>query len=157
MHKVVFVCVGNICRSAAMEAALRHIAKKQGAEDQFCIESRGISSYASGGPRDRDTVIAGKRFGLEITGKARAFSDYDFDQFDHIFAATDDVHHHLKLRAQTPDEKEKVMMATTYCQNHHNATIPSPIGGGDAAFDHVFEIMIEAAETIYAHLMSRSK
>ena len=148
--KILFVCVGNVCRSAALEYALKKKFNDKGLKN-FEVDSAGISAYAGGAPRDPDTVRIAREFGIEINGVSRPFIHDDFEHFDYIYATTDEVLHTLKNAALSSDEEAKVDMATCFTDKK---TIPSPVGHSDERYREVLKIIVNAADGIAEHFCS---
>ena len=100
--RVLFVCLGNICRSPAAEAAFEHAATEAGLAGEFEIDSAGTGAWHVGEPADRRMRDAGQRRGIKMTSRARQVSDDDFKTFDHILAM--DMTNLRALRRQAPVE-----------------------------------------------------
>src|SRR5688500_14228619 len=81
---VLFVCMGNICRSLLAEGVFRHLVRQRGLTDRFEIDSAGISGYHEGDPPDARSAEVAKRRGIELTGRSRRLKRADLDQFDYL-------------------------------------------------------------------------
>ena len=89
---VLFVCMGNICRSPTAEGVFRHHVIEAGLKDRFEIDSAGTHAYHSGEPPDRRSMAAAARRGIELDGiRARRVTDEDFERFDYILAMDADL------------------------------------------------------------------
>ena len=106
---VLFVCMGNICRSPTAEGVFRHHAAAAGHAHRLHIESAGTHAYHIGEPPDRRAVAAAERRGISLQNiHARPVSDEDFERFDHIIAMDEDNAAHL--REQSPEHRSKVRL-----------------------------------------------
>ena len=151
--KVLFVCLGNICRSPTAEAVFRHRAHTAGLEVE--IDSAGTGAWHVGerpDPRARD---AGARRGYSFDGQtARAVHLSDFDYFDHILAM--DRKNLSNLKSRAPDgSHEKVQLFLDYAVSISVSEVPDPYYGGADGFEDVLNL-IEAASDGLIHALSRN-
>src|SRR6478735_8086894 len=86
MTRILFVCLGNICRSPTAEGVMRHLVREAGLEPQIAVDSAGTAGYHSGDSPDRRARAAGARRGIAIEGAARQFKRGDFQRFDYVLA-----------------------------------------------------------------------
>src|SRR5882762_9251742 len=86
MLRVCFVCLGNICRSPIGEGVMRHLLKNAGLAGAVEVDSAGTAGYHSGDPPDARARAAGRRFGVDVGGRARQFKRADFERFDYVLA-----------------------------------------------------------------------
>jgi protein-tyrosine phosphatase len=140
---VLFVCMGNICRSPTAEGVFRHHVNEAELSDQFDIDSAGTHAYHVGEPPDRRAIAAAERRGVslaEIT--ARRVSDEDFERFDFIVAMDED--NQRRLLDQAPEEhRTKVSLFLSFAEGD-DREVPDPYYGGSAGFERVLDL-IEAA------------
>jgi len=151
--KVLFVCLGNICRSPTAEAVFRHRAAKAGME--VFIDSAGTGAWHAGEPPDSRAREAGARRGYSFAGQtARAVIDEDFEDFDLILAM--DRKNLSNLRSRAPNHTEaKVQLFLEYAENPSVLEVPDPYYGGDAGFEHVLDL-IEAASDGLIHALTQN-
>ena len=130
--KVLFVCLGNICRSPAAEGAFRHLCQSQGAEQRFTCDSAGTAAYHIGKAPDERMRRAAKARGINIDSlQARQVSSTDFYEFDVIVAM--DHSNMANLRAVRPvDASARLVMMLDYSQASVDE-VPDPYYGGDKA------------------------
>ena len=148
--KVLAVCLGNICRSPAAEAAIAEAASHAGVEIE--VDSAGTGAYHIGEPPDERMRRAAAAAGLHISGRARRFEPADFDRFDLIV-----VMDRANLRdviAQAPDEEaiERVRMFRSFDPDADpgDLDVPDPYYGGPDGFRHVVEMVRIAAAGLVA-------
>lgn len=146
---VLTVCLGNICRSPAAEAAIREAALAAGVALQ--VDSAGTAGYHSGEPPDRRIRAAGEALGLVIEGTARPVTRDDFHRFDLIVAM--DRENLAALRRLAPAGTEaKIRLFRSFDPDADTDEVPDPYYGGDEAFRHVVGIVRPAARGLVAAL-----
>jgi protein-tyrosine phosphatase len=142
---VMFVCLGNICRSPAAEAILRKM------EPDWTIESSGIGSWHVGNLPDERMREAALTRGLPLTSRAQQFLLDHYNSFDYILAADFEVLHHLQSHAKTPSEKSKIHLMTAFSELYKNQEVPDPYLCGENAFGNVLDILEESCEGFVKH------
>jgi protein-tyrosine phosphatase len=152
--RVLFVCLGNICRSPAAEAAFQHAASEAGLSSEFVIDSAGTGAWHVGEPADERMREAGRRRGIAVTSRARQVSDDDFKQFDHILAM--DLTNLRSLRRQAPIEhRSKIRLFRDLDPQGTGEDVPDPYYGDDTEFDEVFDIVTRTARALLEELRPR--
>ena len=148
MTRVLFVCLGNICRSPTAEGVMRRLIEENGLEDEIEIDSAGTGGWHLGAPPDTRATEAAARRGTTLTGAARRFDPaMDFDRFDLILAM--DAENKRDLLALAPDDaaRRKVRMFLPGDED-----VPDPYYGGDDGFDHVLDLVEDAAARLLEEL-----
>lgn len=142
--RLLFVCLGNICRSPSAENIMNHLVQERQLGGQITCDSAGTASYHIGSPPDRRMAAAAQDFGITLTGKARQFEPADFDRFDWILAM--DRHNYRDILALDPAGKytHKVKMMCDYCHSHTDTEVPDPYYGGPEGFTYVIELLMDA-------------
>ncbi len=145
MKSVLFVCLGNICRSPMAEGILRNMAEQAGVK--MLIDSAGTGNWHAGEPPDeRATQTAGKR-GVDISKlRARQIKKDDFTKFDLILVADAEVYRDVKRMAGTHSGKVEFIMNLAYPGS--NKPVPDPYTGGMDGFEKVFDMLDEACEAV---------
>jgi protein-tyrosine phosphatase len=143
--RILFVCLGNICRSPTAEGVMRRLVREHGLEDAIEIDSAGTGGWHVGSPPDARATEAARRRGTELSGSARRFDPKR--DFDLILAM--DAENRRDLLALAPDEeaREKVRMFRP-----GDLDVPDPYYGGDDGFDEVLDLVEEAARELLAEL-----
>jgi len=142
---ILFVCLGNICRSAAAEEVMRHLAEEAGRGDEFLIDSAGILSYHRGELPDSRMRAHAARRGYNLTHRSRPVSTEDFYRFDLIIGMDDRNIDDLKDRAPSTAEWSKIHRMTEFCTKFAHADhVPDPYYGGSEGFEYVLDILEDA-------------
>ena len=141
---VLFVCMGNICRSPTAEGVFRHHVNESGFADRIFVDSAGTHAYHVGEPPDRRAYAAAERRGISLAEiNARRVTDDDFERFDYIIAM--DVDNQMRLLEQAPDEhRPKVQLFLSYA-SVSETEVPDPYYGGAAGFERVLDLVEEAS------------
>ncbi len=141
---VLFVCMGNICRSPTAEGVFRHYVEQAGMGDRVVIDSAGTHAYHVGDPPDHRAKAAAERRGI-VLGKLRArrVSDQDFERFDHIIAM--DLDNLERLKDQSPPEFHGKLKLFLEYSGATEREVPDPYYGGAAGFERVLDLVEEAS------------
>lgn len=143
MHvRILFVCLGNICRSPTAEGVMRHLLEAESLHDRVSVDSAGTGSWHVGNAPDRRARAEGTRRGVEISGASRQVQMEDFDEFDLLVAMDADNAAHLRAIAPSPEAAARVVMLRAYDpETPHGPDVPDPYYGGDDGFADVFELV----------------
>ncbi len=145
--KVLFVCLGNICRSPSAEAVFKGIVRKEGLADEFEIDSAGTLGWHAGEPADPRMQLHAIKRGYKLTSLSRQFNpDTDFDYFDYIIGMDDSNISNLRSMARTEDDLGKIYKMTDFSREFAFDEIPDPYYGGDAGFELVLDLLEDACE-----------
>lgn len=146
--RVLFVCLGNICRSPAAEAIFRDVVKKSGREDEFEIDSAGISAYHHGERADGRMIDRALVRGIDVTSISRPVVLEDFNRFDYIIGM--DPNNIMDLQERCRDKKlySKISLMSDYCKKYSVSQIPDPYYGTIEDFDHVLDLLEDACENL---------
>jgi protein-tyrosine phosphatase len=148
--RILFVCMGNICRSPTAEGVFRHRAQLAGLEAH--IDSAGTHAYHIGEPPDpRSTEFASRR-GVDLsTQRARKVAATDFEEFDHILAMDKD-NLALLVAGCPPQHRHKLGLFMQYATKSKSEIVPDPYYGGPRGFDEVLDFIEDASDGLIAHL-----
>lgn len=142
MIKILFVCLGNICRSPAAQAIMQHFITENNLEEHISCDSAGTSAAHAGHSADlRMRHLAEKR-GYSINHHSRQINDFDLIEFDYI--VTMDRHNYLDVRDMAHDAQQakKITTLCSYCTNHSISEVPDPYwGGNERGFATVLDIL----------------
>ncbi|XP_021722103.1 uncharacterized protein LOC110689642 isoform X2 [Chenopodium quinoa] len=162
---VLFVCLGNICRSPAAEGVFRDLVKKRGLDSNFTIDSAGTIGYHEGNPADSRMRSTAKRRGIEITSISRPIRPSDFRDFDLILAMdksnrADILEAFDKWKQRNnlpPDADKKVKLMCSYCKKHDETEVPDPYYGGQQGFEKVIDLLEDACESLLESILTESR
>ena len=151
--KVLFVCLGNICRSPSAEAIFRGFVKKKDMGELFEIDSAGTSGYHQGEPADARMKRHALKRDYQLTSLSRKFDPTkDFDYFDIIIAMDRDNLSDLRQMATGKAEEEKLYLMTDFSSEYDYDYVPDPYYGGDQGFELVIDILEDASNGLFKHL-----
>lgn len=145
-HKILFVCLGNICRSPAAEGIMRSLVVRKGRAAEFVIDSAGIGGWHVGQLPDPRMRKHGRSHGYCFDSRARQFTVDDFARFDLIAVMDEENYEAVTGRARTVEEQQKVVRMASYLSRSQSATIPDPYYGGEQGFEHVIALLEDACE-----------
>jgi protein-tyrosine phosphatase len=142
--RLLFVCMGNICRSPTAEAVMRHVLRREGLEGEIEIDSAGTGGWHVGAPPDERATAAARARGVVMEGAARQVSARDFDDHDLLLAA--DRENAAALRAIAPDREAaaKVRLLREWDPHASDLDVPDPYYGDGRGFEDVLD-MVQAA------------
>lgn len=147
--RILFVCLGNICRSPMAEGVFLHILEQQDTKDKFEIDSAGLISVHQGELPDSRMRYHASRRGYTLTHRSRPVSPDDFNRFDFIIGMDDRNIRGLRQLAGSPENIAKIYRMTDFCQRMPDNEVPDPYYGGDAGFEHVIDLLEDACEGLY--------
>jgi protein-tyrosine phosphatase len=157
-YRLLFVCLGNICRSPSGENMMNYLLKARGLEDQVQCDSAGTSGYHIGAKPDRRmNAAAVKKLGLTLTGQSRKFESIDFQDFDLILAMDQDNFENMYYLTNSESDRQKLRLMCEFCRHHDLKEVPDPYYGGEAGFDFVIELLMDACEGLLDHLIETGK
>lgn len=153
-RKLLFICLGNICRSPAAHAVMQHMVDKAGRSAQFEIDSAGIGGWHVGQLPDGRMRRCGRERGYRIDHRARQFSARkDFPYYDAIYVMDEDNYRTVTARAEGEEEKAKVHRLADYLTEHHATTIPDPYYGGPEDFEYALDLIEDSCAELLRQLM----
>jgi protein-tyrosine phosphatase len=153
--KVLFVCMGNICRSPTAEGVFRHVIQQQGTADRFLVDSAGTHAYHVGEQPDRRAQQTARARGIDLAFiRARKVTRSDFAEFDYILAMDSDNYQNL-LAICPAEYEDKVQLFLDYATNSHEQDVPDPYYGGQQGFEHVFDLVEDASHGFHNNVMNQ--
>lgn len=150
---ILFVCLGNICRSPAAEGVMRSIATKAGMEKQLMLDSAGFYGGHRGELPDQRMRRAAARRGLALTHRSRTVRESDFENFDIIIGMDDANIDSLRHAAPTAEALDRIVRMSDFAVNHPDADcVPDPYWEGSDGFELVLDLLEDACEALRALL-----
>lgn len=156
MKKILFVCLGNICRSSTAEGVMLHLIKEAGLEKEFVIDSAGILSYHQGELPDSRMRAHAARRGYQLVHRSRPVRTEDFYNFDLIIGMDDRNIDDLKEKAPSMEEWKKIHRMTEYCTRIPADHLPDPYYGGAEGFEYVLDVLEDACAGLLTSLAQDS-
>ena len=151
-HRILFVCMGNICRSPTAEAVFREVVRREGGGLDVVTDSAGTHAYHVGEPPDSRAIMAARRRGIAMEDlRARVVTREDFLRFDQLLAMDEDNLDHL-LRLAPAGPRERARLFLEYAPDAGLREVPDPYYGGETGFEQVLDLVEEAARGLLASL-----
>lgn len=149
---VLFVCMGNICRSPTAEGVFRKVVEDAGLADRITIDSAGTHAFHVNEPPDRRAIAAAERRGFLLQGiRARRVAENDFEEFDYILAMDADNLRELQDRAEEV-ETGNISLFLEFARTSAVSEVPDPYYGGPKGFERVLDLIEDASEGLLADL-----
>ena len=148
VKKILFVCLGNICRSPAAEGVFKQKIKDRDIENLFIVDSAGTGGWHVGNPADprmRETALSR---GIELTSRSRKIEESDLYEFDHILVMDNDNLDAVKslIKDHNNTVNSKVKLILSYSKNSQLEEVPDPYYGGQNGFDKVIDLLDDAMD-----------
>lgn len=157
MTSILFVCLGNICRSPAAQGVMQAIVDQHGASTRYLIDSAGTYSGHSGQLPDTRMRCHAALRGYNLTHRARAVRATDFSRFDLIIAMDDANYYDLKHLAPTIEAEQRIHRMTDFLQKHHADSVPDPYYEGSDGFELVLNLLEDACQGLFCHIEQSQK
>lgn len=156
-YKLLFVCLGNICRSPSAENIMNHLIQEAEFSNEIWCDSAGTSSYHIGSPPDRRMAVAAKARGIDLVGRARQFTRSDFEEFDLILAMDRDNYEEICALDRSGKYHHKVRLMCDFCTRHNLKEVPDPYYGGPEGFNQVIDLLMDACEGLLNYVIQQSE
>ena len=155
VYRVLFVCLGNICRSPSAENIMNHLIQERGLDDYIECDSAGTSGYHVGAAPDRRMNAAAERI-LKFTlkGRSRQFEASDLDEFDLILAMDRDNYDQICALDLSQKYRNKVRLMCDFCTNYDLKEVPDPYYGGADGFNVVIDLLMDACNGLLDRLIA---
>lgn len=149
--KVLFVCLGNICRSPMGEGLFKHHVKLAGIEDKFSVDSAGTSPYHIGNLADERMRGVAQSRGVVLTSTARQIEKSDLDDFDYILAM--DQQNYSDIDSLRSGLKANVYLMRDFDEEKKSSDVPDPYFGGVDGFEDVYQILNRSTKSLLDHIV----
>ncbi|MGB7442940.1 MAG: low molecular weight protein-tyrosine-phosphatase [Coleofasciculaceae cyanobacterium] len=152
-YKLLFVCLGNICRSPSAENIMNHLIEQANLSESIVCDSAGTSSYHIGSSPDRRMTAAAAKRGIMLRGKARQFEQSDLEEFDLILAMDQENYRDILSLDPQGKYRDKVKLMCDFASNHREREVPDPYYGGSEGFNKVIDLLLDACDGLLQHLV----
>lgn len=153
-RSILFVCLGNICRSPAAEGVFLQQLEARGLGDAIRVDSAGTGAWHAGERADPRMRAAARARGIELGSIARQITPRDLEEFDLIL--TMDADNLAQTRRLDPRGRfhDRIRPLASYCRHQRVEAIPDPYAGGPEGFEHVLDLLEDACDALLSSLMS---
>ena len=156
-YSVLFICLGNICRSPAAQAVMQRMVDERGLTDRFFIDSAGLGGWHFGDLPDKRMRVHARPRGYELTHRARTVQARDFEDFDLIVGMDASNVDDLRARAATIEQQDKVVMMGNYIRQYPNYDhVPDPYYEGSEGFELVLDLLEDACGNLLNSILEHN-
>ncbi len=153
--RVLFVCMGNICRSPTAQGVFQHLLRQEGLAAQVEVDSAGTHAYHVGEPPDRRAQETAARRGIDLSAqRARQVVAEDFEGFDYVLVMDQDNYHAISRLCPSGQEK-KLGLFMDFAPDWRTREVPDPYYGGANGFERVFDMVEDAARGLLEDIRRR--
>ena len=155
VKKILFVCLGNICRSPAAEGVFNQKIKERDLEKLFVVDSAGTGGWHVGNLADSRMRKAALSRGIELTSRSRKIEESDLYEFDHIMVMDNDNHVAVKslIKDHNNPVNSEIKLILSYSKNSQLEEVPDPYYGGQNGFDKVLDLLDDAIDGLIDSLI----
>ena len=151
--QILFVCLGNICRSPSAEAVMNAYIKKENLGNEITCDSAGIIGYHEGEPADQRMQSHAIKRGYNLTSISRPVNpEVDFDRFDMVIGMDDQNIRDLQSLARTESDRKKIYKMTDFLEEFGYDSVPDPYYGGEEGFELVLDLLEDACNGLIKHI-----
>ena len=158
-QKLLFVCLGNICRSPAAEGVFLHLLKEQGLSDHFVVDSAGTGSWHVGNKADPRMRAAAERRGIHLPSRARQIELDDLSRFDLVVTMDSDNLRNVRSLAQEAcnNATATIRPMLSYARSTDLTDVPDPYYGGEQGFEQVLDLLEDACSGLIEEIKPQLK
>lgn len=150
---VLFVCLGNICRSPLAEGVFQHLVNEAGIAHRFHIDSAGTSGYHAGDPPDARTSTVARARGIELTSRSRQLLQEDLQRFDYLIVMDEDNRAGVERLARKEAPRAKVHLLREFDNEADgDLNVPDPYYGGPRGFEDVHDMVERSCRVLLEHI-----
>lgn len=153
-YKLLFVCLGNICRSPSAENIMNHLIQEAGLEDKITCDSAGTSGYHIGAAPDRRMSSAASKRGIKLVGKSRKLTPSDLQRFDLILAMDRENYQDILYFDREGKYENKVYLMCHFANHKTDHEVPDPYYGGQDGFDYVIDLLLDSCAGLLDYIIS---
>jgi protein-tyrosine phosphatase len=151
-YRLLFICMGNICRSPAAEGVMRRMVSDAGLSHQIHIDSAGTGGWHAGNLPDPRMTVAAARRNYDLTSRARQVGTSDLRTFDLALIMDNQNLQDLKVFDPEGQYQSKVRFFCEFCTEHDDTEVPDPYYGGATGFDHVLDLLEDGCKNLLKHI-----
>ena len=155
--RILFVCMGNICRSPLAESVFRHLARERGVEQLFEIDSAGTSGWHDGDPPDARSVATARARGVEVCGSSRKLTGPDLHRFDYVIGMDRENHAKIARVHGAGGGGARVHLLREWDPEGGSPDVPDPYYGGERGFEEVHDIVERSCAALLDHLLEQRR
>lgn len=152
---ILFVCLGNICRSPMAEGVFNKLIFEKGIHKNYIVDSAGLIAYHQGELADSRMRAHAARRGYNLIHRSRPVRAADFEKFDLIIGMDDQNIRGLQNLAHTPEQTAKIRRMTDFCVNLPATEVPDPYYGGEQGFEYVIDLLEDACNGLLKTISPR--
>lgn len=152
MHRILFLCMGNICRSPAAHCVFQHMIDEAGLSDQFEIESAGTIGFHAGKPPDRRMQEVMRARGIPVISRSQQLDNFDLEHYDLILAMDKDNMEGAMVLARGEAQRAKIKLFCEFCTEYRETEVPDPYYGGDHGFERVMDLIEDGCQGLLKRL-----
>ena len=153
---LLFVCLGNICRSPAAEGIMKKMIADEGLEERIFVDSAATSSWNEGKTPDERMRLHGTKRGYDFCSIARTFRSSDFDKFDYILVMDNNNYMNVKKLAKSEEDVSKIYRMTDFSNDFSDDDhVPDPYYGGDDGFNLVMDLLEDACRGLLKEVKTK--
>ncbi|MCP4913476.1 MAG: low molecular weight phosphotyrosine protein phosphatase [Oligoflexia bacterium] len=156
MVKVLFICLGNICRSPAAHGVFEHFVEQEGLTDNIFVDSAGTSGFHRGEMADARMIEHAARRGYDLRSLSRKLVAKDYQEFDYLIVMDDSNHKNTLALAKDESDIDKVFKMVDFCPSFSDKEVPDPYYGGEAGFEHVLDLVEEGSRNLLQKIKSEN-
>ena len=153
MIKILFVCLGNICRSPSGEAVMNGLVAKNNLQDRIACDSAGTIAYHTGESADARMKKHALKRDYNLTSIARQIQQFDFERFDYIITMDKENYKNVLLLDSKVQYKNKIFMMMNFATQYNDSEVPDPYYGGDQGFEYVLDLLEDACLGLLKHII----
>lgn len=157
MKKILFVCMGNICRSPAAEGVLKKIIRDKNLSDKFYVDSAGIIDYHAGEQPDSRMISVMENRGYSLNHYARQINLKDFDIFDYIVTVDNYIFRELNKYPVDSDKKKKILKLADFLKNYSEKEIADPYYGDEQDFNYCVDLIEDSVQGFFNEKLNHNE
>jgi protein-tyrosine phosphatase len=157
MTKVLFVCMGNICRSPAAEGVLKKLLIDKNLSKDFYVDSAGIINYHAGEQPDYRMISVLEKRGYSLNHSARQINLKDFEIFDYILAVDNYIFRELNKYPIEFEQKKKIMKLADFLKNHSEKEIADPYYGSEEDFEYCLDLIEDSVQGFFNEKLKQNE